>query len=383
MPQSTIKRQTTFSANLLAFCRFLREKGFQIGPAEEADALVALELVNPFYQSEDLLLCLQSTLCKSPQQLKLFPDLYFQYWKELDQAVDSKTKDQQEKSDQPQPSTNKAPTINELKNWLYGNHQKEQQETASYSAFGTANEHTILSVNEQELRSIFKLVQQLVFKIANRRSRRHQKSHRVEQLDLKRTMRYNLLRSSEIIHLKYKRKKKDQVNVVLICDVSKSMELYSRFFIQFLYAFQQCFPKVDAFVFSTTLHPVSKELTHKSLNTSLKRIIQKVSHWNGGTQIGNALLAFNEQYLHKKVHSKTVLMIMSDGWDAGEPEIVAQQMKILHRKALQVLWLNPLAGNSNWQPEVRAMKAALPYIDLLLPFHNVESLRQVVRNWKI
>ena len=75
-------------------------------------------------------------------------------------------------------------------------------------------------------------------------------------------------------------------------------------------------------------------------------------------------------------------MIMSDGWDAGEPEKVAEHMKILHRKALKVLWLNPLAGNSSWQPEVRAMKAALPYIDLMIPFHNLESLREAVRHWR-
>ncbi len=378
-----IKRQTTLSANLLAFCRFLREKGFRIGPSEEADALTGLQLVNPFNQPTQFQLCLQSILCRSPQQLKIFPEVYRQFWKELDRAVDSNTKDQKEKSNQPQPSVNNAPTINELKSWLYGNHQKDTQETATYSAMGLSEAGTSLRFDEQELRSIFKLVQKLVYKIANRRSRRYEKSHRQEHLDVRRTIRHNLVRHGEIIQLKHKRKKQDQVKVVLICDVSKSMELYSRFFIQFLYAFQQNFPKVNAFVFSTDLHIVSKELTHRSLDISLQKIIQKVTHWNGGTQIGNSFKKFNDQHLHKQVHSKTLVMILSDGWDAGEPEIVAEQMKRLHRKAMKVLWLNPLAGNANWQPEVRAMKAALPYIDLLIPFHNIQSLREVVRNWKL
>lgn len=377
-----IKRQTTLSANLLSFCRYLRERGFNIGPTEEADALQSLTMVASFDDPDSFQLCLQSTLCRSPQQLKLFPDLFHQFWRELDRAVDSSIKNQQEQTDKPRPAANNAPSLHQLKNWLHGNHQKDTQETASYSAYGGAESNTLLQFNERELRDIFKLVQQLIYKIANRRSRRFQKSHRQEQLDLKKTMRYNFTRSSEIIQLKYKRKKQDQVNVILICDVSKSMELYSRFFIQFLYAFQQNFPKVNAFVFSSELHPISKELTHRSLETSLKKIIQKVTYWNGGTQIGQSLQAFNEQYLHKYVRSKTLVMILSDGWDAGAPDLVAEQMKLLHRKALKVLWLNPLAGNADWQPEVRAMKAALPYIDLLVPFYDLDSLRTVVREWR-
>ena len=179
-----IKRQTTLSANLLAFCRFLREKGFRIGPSEEADALTGLQLVNPFNQPTQFQLCLQSILCRSPQQLKIFPEVYRQFWKELDRAVDSNTKDQKEKSNQPQPSVNNAPTINELKSWLYGNHQKDTQETATYSAMGLSEAGTSLRFDEQELRSIFKLVQKLVYKIANRRSRRYEKSHRKEHLSL-------------------------------------------------------------------------------------------------------------------------------------------------------------------------------------------------------
>jgi len=377
-----IKRQTTLSANLLAFCRFLRQHGFSIGPAEEADALHSLAIAEPFAEPDTFQLCLQSTLCRSPQQLKLFPKLYRQFWIELDRAVDSSIKNQQSQSDKPRPAASNAPSLHQLKNWLHGNHQKDTQETASYSAFGASDGHSILHFDEREMRAIFRLVQQLIYKIANKRSRRFQKSHRKEQLDLKKTMRYNFIRNSEIIQLKYKRKKRDQVNVVLICDVSKSMELYSRFFIQFLYAFQQTFPKVNAFVFSSELHPVSKELNNRSLTASLKKIIQKVTHWNGGTQIGRSLEAFNEQYLHKQVHSKTLVMILSDGWDAGEPELVAEQMKLLHRKALKVLWLNPLAGNASWRPEVRAMKAALPYIDLLVPFYDLRSLREVVRHWR-
>jgi len=378
-----IQRQTTLSANLLAFCRFLRTKGYAIGPAEEADALLGLELTNPFDDPLSFQLCLQSTLCRSPQQLKLFPDFYQQYWKELDRAVDSKTKEKEEQSDEAQPAADNTPTINALKSWLYGNHQQDTQETASYSAEGNSEPVDLLTYDERDLRAVFKLVKKLLIKIANRRSRRYQKSHRIAQLDLKSTIRHNLVRSSEIIKLKYKRKKKDQINVVLLCDVSKSMELYSRFFIQFMYAFQQQFPKVSTYVFSTTLHPVSKELTERSLKTSMKKMIAKVNQWGGGTQIGASLATFNEAYAHKQVNSKTLVIILSDGWDSGEPALVERNMRLLHRKALKVLWLNPLAGNPNWKPEVRAMAAALPYIDYLIPFHNIESLQAVVKNWKL
>ena len=373
-----MNRQTNLSANLVAFCRHLRQHDFTIGISEEQDALLAINLVNPFESSENLALCLQTTLCKTSFQLQQFPKLYQNYWRELDQVVDSKIKEKEEKAEVTKQST-KQPSLQALKNWLYGNKNKETLETATYSdgGFGITTEQVAFS--SQEMKEIFQLVQKLVRKIANRRSRRYQTTKKKAILDLKKSIRKNIVRNAEIVDILYKRKKKDNIKVVLLCDVSRSMELYSRFFIQFMYAFHSLFPKVETFAFATTLHHISKELNKASINKSLQEVINKIPDWSGGTKIGASLKQFNEEFGHKYLTSKTLVIVLSDGWDTDEVDLVGENMKLIHRKALKVLWLNPLAGSGDWQPEVRGMKAALPYVDALLPFHNISSLQEMVR----
>ena len=373
-----IQRQTNLSTNLVAFCRYLRQNSFTIGPSEEKDALLAIHLIDPFYTPENFQLCLQTTLCRTPQQLKTFPKLYENYWKELDRAVESKITEEEFEKAKPSQQSTKKPSLQALKNWLYGNKNKETIEIATYSAAGFGNVPEQVVFQQEELIAIFYLVRKLVKKIANRRSRRYRVSKKRGQLDLQKSIRKNIIRNAEIIDILFKRKKKDNLKVVLLCDVSRSMELYSRFFIQFMYAFHSLFPKVETFAFATSLHHISKELNKYSINKSLEEVINKIPDWSGGTKIGTSLATFNEQYAHKYLSSKTLVIMLSDGWDTDEVNLVGENMKKIHRKALKVLWLNPLAGSSDWQPEVRGMKAAMPYIDALLPFYNVESLREVV-----
>ncbi len=379
-----IQRQTSLSANTVAFCRYLRENGFNIGPLEERDALSVMDILAPYSGPADLQLCLRSVLCRSPQQLKAFPELYKKYWRELDRAVDSKTKElaeQKEKTAAQQ--KHKPPSLQSIKNWLYGNNENDITETATYSTIDVFGKTEYPAFDERELREVFYLVKKLVRKIANRRSRRFHYSRKKAQLDLKKTMRQNIVRNGELLELIYRKKKKENIRVVLLCDVSRSMELYSRFFIQFMFAFQNLFPKIKTFVFSTSLHPVSDELNSRSLDASLKKIVEKVSNWSGGTKIGASLKEFNENYSHKYLTSKTLTIILSDGWDTGEAELVSENMRHIHRRSLKLLWLNPLAGSTEWTPEVEGMKAALPYVDALIPFHGLESLREVVSKIKL
>ena len=378
-----IQRQTNLSANLVAFCRHLRQNDFTIGPSEEQDALLAIQLINPFDAPENLELCLQAALCRNQLQLQKFANLYQKFWRELDRAVDSKTKEVEDEKAKSTPQSNKKPSLQALKSWLYGNKNTEVVETATYSdgGFGSATEQVAFS--QQELKEVFQLVQKLVKKIANRRSRRYQTTKKKAVLDIKKSIRKNIVRNAEIVDVLYKKKKKDNLKVVLLCDVSRSMELYSRFFIQFMYAFHSLFPKVETFAFATSLHHISKELNKTSINQSLQEVINKIPDWSGGTKIGASLAQFNEEFGHKYLTSKTLVIVLSDGWDTDEVDLVGENMKMIHRKAMKVLWLNPLAGSVDWQPEVRGMKAALPYVDALLPFHNLESLRKVVNKLSI
>jgi uncharacterized protein len=380
-----IQRQTNLSANIVAFCRYLRAHNFFIGPLEEKDALLAMDIIKAVENPDTLELCLQSTLCRNPQQLKAFPSLYQNYWLELDRAVDSKIKDEETEKDKSilNQQQNKTASFEALKSWLHGNKNEEETETATFSNIEVYGAKKFPAFEEKELKEVFQLVKKLVKKIANRRSRRFQTTYKKEQIDLKATLRKSIIRQAEIIKIVYRKKKKDQLKVILLCDVSRSMELYSRFLIKFMYAFQNLFPKIKTFVFSTSLQEVSEEFHKKSLDKSLEQIIEKVNNWSGGTKIGDSLATFNERFAHKHLSSKTLFIILSDGWDTGDDQLIGEQMKKIQRKSLKVLWLNPLAGLPSWKPEVKGMKASLPFIDALLPFHNIESLKDVIKSIKI
>lgn len=375
-----IQRQTSLSGNVVAFCRYLREHEFRIGPNDAQQALEAVQLTAPFDSPSHLQLCLQAILCRSPKQLQQFPLLYQNYWQELDRAVDSKIKEVEEGKKQPVKSQQKAPSIQELKSWLYGNRNEDITETATYSAMEAFSQQDFSGFSEEELREVYKVVKMIAQLLSNQKNKRFTKSRKPQTLDLRNTMRQSLKRGGTLLELSYKARKKQDIRIVLICDVSRSMELYSRFLIQFMYGFQRHYSKIDTFVFSTSLHSISNELQEQSLETALQNLSERVPDWSGGTKIGHSLEQFNQKYAHKMLSGKSIVLVLSDGWDTGEIDLLRQQMRFLHRRASKVIWLNPLAGRPNWTAEVQGMKTALPYVDVFLPAHNVESLRQVVKH---
>jgi uncharacterized protein with von Willebrand factor type A (vWA) domain len=182
-----------------------------------------------------------------------------------------------------------------------------------------------------------------------------------------------------MLDLVRRKPQKRKIRLILLCDVSKSMELYSRFLIQFAYAFQQVFSKIDTFVFSTKLEKVSAQLRGGDFNTVLKNIGENITQWSGGTRIGESLQTFLDEYAPKSLDHKTVVLILSDGWDTGDLDVLKNAMSVLHKKACKVLWLNPLAGNAHFEATASGMATALPYVDVFAAAHNAESLRKVIR----
>ena len=176
-----------------------------------------------------------------------------------------------------------------------------------------------------------------------------------------------------------KKPQRRRLELVLLCDVSKSMELYSRFLIQFAFAFQQVFKRIETFVFSTKLTKITDILRGADFGKSLENLSETVTHWSGGTRIGESLAHFTSAYGQKHLSSRTVVIIISDGWDTGDVTVLTEAMQEIHRKAHRVIWLNPLAGNPNFEPSTAAMSAAMPFIDVFAAAHNAESLRLLYR----
>jgi uncharacterized protein with von Willebrand factor type A (vWA) domain len=226
----------------------------------------------------------------------------------------------------------------------------------------------------EQLDEVARLTVLIAKRLARRMSRRRKPTRRGGIVDLRRSMRANLMKG-EIIELRRRSRRRRKVRLVLLCDVSGSMDLYSRFLLQFLYALQNVFGRVETFTFATRLTRVSDLLRGPSYKRALRRLTE-VRDWSGGTRIGEAIRDFNQEW-GRLVDRRTIVLILSDGWDTGEPDVLAQEMLTLKRRAGRVLWLNPLLGNPSYEPLTRGMAAALPLVDHFAAAHNLSSLREL------
>ncbi|MFK7775939.1 MAG: VWA domain-containing protein [Saprospiraceae bacterium] len=379
--KNLIKRQTNLPAHVIQFCRFLRDNNFVVGIGEECDLLEVYHQFIPtsFDEQKNLY---KSILVKNRKQFILFNELYQQYWTELSRAEDSKTKDHEEKKKQPQKSAQQKNTLQVLKKWLHGGRIDEEKEVSTYSAFEAISNKdfsTFLTGEQKQLLEIIKIISQ---RLANRNSRRYIGSKSKKQIDLKKTIRQSLRKDAEINQFFFKEQQQRKVNLVLICDVSKSMELYSQFLIEFMYSFQQAVNQLRTFVFSTRLVSLSNVLKDGDYEKVLNNLSDQVPYWSGGTRIGESLQQFNERYASRMLNKNSIVIIMSDGWDTGDLAVLENAMKSIHKKSDRVIWLNPLAGNPEYKPSTKGMEICLPYIDVFTSAHNLESLKSVVKHLK-
>ena len=225
-----------------------------------------------------------------------------------------------------------------------------------------------------QLDEILRLTIKIARRLAHRITRRRRPVRRRGRVDLRRTLRANLTRG-DLIELRYRERKRKKVRLVLLCDVSGSMDLYSRFLLQFLFALQNVFGRVETFTFSTRLTRISDHLRGRSYRQVLRRLTE-VRDWSGGTKIGESLAQVNREW-SRLVDRRTIVIVLSDGWDTGEPELLANELLRIKRRAGRVIWLNPLLGNPSYEPLTRGMAAALPLIDDFAPGHNLAALRDL------
>jgi uncharacterized protein with von Willebrand factor type A (vWA) domain len=371
-----IHRETSLSKNIVKFCRFLRERHFSIGVEEERVALQALAFTN-LEQPNAFRLALKTTLCRNKTQYDVFDTFFLDYWRELDKAADSKITQQQNnrfKSKQQEDASFKA-----LKSWLNGNKNEEIEEAASYSLQENLGQKDFSTVPADEIDELLQSIKALARRMAAQLHRRHQYSHKINKLDLRRTLRKNRQFGGEILELAFQKPRKNRTQLVVLCDVSKSMELYTAFLLQFMYGFQQAFKRIETFAFGTELQRVTGLLKANSFEKILAQLSQQQRGWSGGTKIGASLATFVEEHGKSILTSKTIVIILSDGWDTGDLEQLEASMKTIKEKSKKVIWLNPLAGYENYRPETAGMKTVLPYTDIFASVHNAESLRKLAR----
>lgn len=369
-----IKRQTDLTAHYVQFARYLRTHQFPVGPRDVSLTLEATELLIPT-SFEDFKIILSSIFVRREVHIQKFDLLFDTYWKEIERAENSNEKKVEEKKKK---KIQKAPSITDLKSWLYNGRSDEEKIVAGADAAENVHHKDFASFDKSELRQIRKIIQIIAKKIAIEKSRRYQKTKKRKKIDLRKTVAKATQKNGELLRLYYCKPKPKRLKIILVCDVSRSMELYSQFLLQFMLGFQSAVQKIEAFIFSTDLHYVSPLIDHQNIQESLSDLSERYLGWSGGTKIGHSLDQLLREH-NNRLSSRSIFMILSDGWETGDVDLLQSSMKSIHRKVSKVIWLNPLASNKEYEPEVAGLKAAMPYIDLLAPAHNISSLSRLVR----
>jgi uncharacterized protein len=368
---------------MLRFGQMLRAAGLGVTVSEVMDAVRTLAVVD-LMDREEVHRALRTVLATRMEEFPSFDRCFDAFWKfhaEEGQGLDgllSAVPGAQPEDQDLQASVSSAQE-QQAKVALEGWEEEAADDGEPLEVPGMSDREALMEQDfstfpAEDLDEVARLTVLIARRLARRVSRRRRPTRRTGVLDFRRTMRANMMKA-EIIDLRHRERRRRKVRLVLLCDVSGSMDLYSRFLLQFLYALQNVFGRVETFTFATRLTRVTELLKGHSYRLALRRLTD-VRDFSGGTRIGESLQEFNRSWRHL-VDRHTIVLILSDGWDTGDPEVLASEMLALKRVAGRVIWLNPLLGNPSYEPLTRGMAAALPLVDHFAAAHNLASLRDL------
>ena len=367
---------------LAGFVATLRDAGFIVGQAEAQDA--ARLMSSPIAERPDHLRAAMRTLFTSRRtELAQFDALFDAFWR--GRGVKSALKISAEALAARSPRRfQHGPGANELGHEPAQIGEGAPPEGAPVHGggrHGGASAQEAISkkdiaafVGDRERAQAADLAERFARVMRTRLTRRERARRRGRRLDLRATIRLSVAHGGEPLDLKFRRRKIKPLRLVALLDASGSMESYVAFFTRFLHAVTQVFRESEAFLFHTRLAHVSSALRERDPAKALDRLALMAAGVGGGTKIGECLAAFNRIHTRRVIHSRTCVVILSDGYDTGPPELLAAAMRDLRRRCRRIVWLNPLTGRAGFEPSARGMQAALPYLDLFAPAHSLESL---------
>lgn len=359
---------------IVDLCRFARANGL---PASVKESLGALEVASTVGVADrgTLKAALRAVLCSSKADWDLFEELFEAFWSgessirrapRVKFAVSGKLPESKREKALAVPIPGKIETAEgqEGKSVL-GATVQERLKQADFSQIASA-----------DLADLELIALRLLRHMSLRLSRRLRAARARGKVDLRRTIRLSISRGGDPIYLSFRNRRLQQLRLVILLDVSGSMNPYSLFLVRFAYALQKYFKRVDTFLFSTKLTDITAALRTRNLRDALEAVSQEAADWSGGTRIGESLREF--RVLHGNLLSRnTLFLVLSDGWDTGEPEALAAELSAIKRRVRKIIWLNPLLGMEGYEPVTRGMSAALPHIDVFAPAHNLQSLLEL------
>ena len=373
---------TPVAARLVGFVRLLRDNGYQVGVREAMDAGRLARGID-LLRSVELRWGLRALLCARHADWERYDELFDAYWLAHGmRRAGSVSGDLGRKGGRRRPAGGERGEPSGPPEKVERGGDDDATGAAGLGdRRGGASGDEALSATDlrylndpDELARIDALSQRLAARMRTRLSRRRRVRARGRRLDLRTIIHRSIPYGGTPMRLAFRRRRHKPLRLVMLVDVSGSMNLYSTFFVRFLRGVIENFRQADAFVFHTRLVHMGPALRERDVDRAIERMGLLAAGWSGGTRIGESLAAFNRHFAAGLLGSRTVVMIVSDGYDTGPPELLGAELERIKRRAHRVVWLNPMIGWRDYEPVAAGMAAALPHIDLFAPAHNLKSL---------
>lgn len=357
---------------IVEFCRFARASGITAGVKESLEAVRAAGVVG-IESRHNLKFGLRAVLCSTKADWDIFDEIFEAFWSGREASTNSLSSKrnknvrerelQQENAELASMANSSSKAEFEDGKAVMGATVHERLKKADFS-----------EAKQDDLAELEKISLRLLQQMSLRLSRRIRSLAVRGRVDLRRTIRRSIGRGGDPIELSFRKRKLQPLKLVIALDVSGSMNPYSIFFVRFAYALQKYFKRVEAFLFSTQITEITSTLRARQLRDALELLAGQAAGWSGGTKIGESLHQLTQLQGRRLFGRDTVFMVLSDGWETGDPAVLAEELSAIKRRVRKLIWLNPLLGIADYQPITRGMSAALPYIDVFAPAHNLESL---------
>lgn len=382
--------------NVLMLGRMLRRAGLPVGPGRQLDLVRALNTIN-LMRREDVRITIRSLLVSRREDFDKFDRIFDLFWNslvtlgmrfdnpmEVDALDDATTRIPSEApaGQEGQPAGPKQEVGRQGRSSMSLNSGQEGDDSEielvmMYSDSEVLRQKDFERFSADELDEARRLMSEMRWEATRYRSRRRRPAPKGQRLDMRRIVRRNLRYGGEVVDLAYKEPKLKRRPLVLICDISGSMDRYSRLLIQFLYTVHRGAEKVEAFVFGTRLTRITRQLRSRDIDTAIEHVSKIVEDWSGGTRIGESLATFNRRWARRVLGQGAIVVVISDGWDRGDAKLLSKEMQHLQRMCHRLIWMNPLLGMEGYQPITQGLQAALPFVDDFIPAHNLDSLEEL------
>jgi uncharacterized protein with von Willebrand factor type A (vWA) domain len=360
-------------AHVTRFGRALRERGVRVSLSDEIDAVDALVRVDLADRSE-VRCALAVSLKIRPRDTAAFHELFEIWWAAPEEG---------EAAERPRPRSPGLPVKN------FGGTARDVRadvverevptgDTPGYSREAALRRKPFEELSPGELGAMEEVLARLSLRLATARSRRLVPTRGRGRMDLRRSFRAAVSTDGEFLRLARRARAVEEPRLVVLCDTSGSMDPHTRFVLAFLLSLKKAARRTELFAFNTSLVRLTPWITAAKLKPTLERISAAVPGWSGGTRIGESLEEFVARYGDEMVGPRTIVVIVSDGLDRGDTDALVRAMRRIRARARRIVWLNPLLGDARYEPTARGMAAARPYIHVLAPAHNLESLERLL-----